>query len=141
MSEFINLEDYDATIHREILNAITRDSEDIVEVCEDQAISEMKSYLSARYDVEDIFGRRGAERHPLILMYAKDISLYHCFCVCNPMKMSEMRKDRYERAIAWLKAVSNSEIIIDGAPLLPDETLSENSRWQIKSNRLNPTHF
>ena len=75
MSTFIEITDYDSTIHREILDSLTRDREDIVEVCEDQAIAEMRSYLSRWYDCDAIFSKTGAERHPLILMYAKDIAV------------------------------------------------------------------
>ena len=47
MSQFITPEDYDASIHREILDALLRhDSETsdeaIVEICEDRAIDEMR---------------------------------------------------------------------------------------------------
>ena len=51
MSNFIDTTDYDATIHREILNSLLRtDSSDydpqIVEICEDRAVAEMRSYLN-----------------------------------------------------------------------------------------------
>lgn len=39
MSEFINPDDYDASIHREILDSIIREDESIVEICEDQAVA------------------------------------------------------------------------------------------------------
>lgn len=141
MSTFINIEDYDASLHREILDSLTRESDDIIEVCEDQAISEMKGYLKSRYDVDAIFRATGARRHPLILMYAKDIAIYHIFCIHNPYKMSEIRKARYERAVEWLKMVARDEITIDGADMLSPEELDKNRPWQIKSNQLKPTHF
>ena len=77
MSQFINPEDYDASIHREILDALIREDESLLEVCEDQAIAEMRGYLSSRFDCDKIFAATGSERHPLVLMYAKDITLYH----------------------------------------------------------------
>lgn len=58
MSEFINPDDYDASIHREILDSIIREDESIVEICEDQAVAQMRSYLSARYDCDRIFSAR-----------------------------------------------------------------------------------
>lgn len=112
MSEFIEMKDYDATIHQEILNAVTREDDAIVEVCEDQAIAEMRGYLESRYDCDKIFAARGNERNALILMFAKDITIYHVMCVHNPQKFAEIRKDRYERAIEWLKGVSRLEISI-----------------------------
>ena len=116
MSKFINPEDYDASIHREILGSLTRDDESIVEICEDRAIAEMRGYLSARYDVDAIFSAEGDARNQLVLMMAIDIAVYHIFSIHNPQKMSQIRKDRYERAVEWLKQVAAFKITIDGAP-------------------------
>ena len=38
MSKFIELTDYDASIHREILDALTREDNAGVEICEDRAV-------------------------------------------------------------------------------------------------------
>nr|DAX66963.1 MAG TPA: head to tail adaptor [Caudoviricetes sp.] len=143
MQNFISLEDYDASIHREILDSLLRQGTSdydpqIIEICEDRAVSEMKSYLNKKYDCQAIFSQTGAERHPLILMFALDITIYHIFCQHNPYKMSKIREDRYERAIEWLKGVMKSDITIEGAPLLPSDELSDNSNWQIKSEEVRP---
>ena len=45
---FITIEDYDASIHRDILDALTRQDAALVEVCEDRAVAEMRCYLSGR---------------------------------------------------------------------------------------------
>ena len=146
MSQFITLEDYDASIHREILDALLRhesDMEDsaIIEICEDRTIEEMRCYLNKFYDCDAIFGARGAERNQLVLMMALDIAIYHIFCQHNPYKMSEVRKNRYERAVEWLKAVAAGKITIADAPRLPEEDQAANSPWQIASEELRPTHF
>lgn len=146
MSQFINPEDYDASIHREILDALLRHDSDvsdsaIVEICEDRAVSEMRCYLNKYYDCDAIFGAVGADRHPLVLMMAIDIAVYHLFCQHNPYKMSQIRKERYERAVEWLKAVAAAKVTIDGAPRLPEETQQANSPWQIESGVLRPTHL
>ena len=143
MQNFISLEDYDASIHREILDSLLRQGTadydpQIIEICEDRAVSEMKSYLNKKYDCQAIFSQTGAGRHPLILMFALDITIYHIFCQHNPYKMSKIREDRYERAIEWLKGVMKGDIIIEGAPLLPSDELSDNSNWQIKSEEIRP---
>ncbi len=144
MDNFISTADYDATIHREILNALLRsDSADydpqIVEICEDRAVSEMRSYLNKSYDCDTIFSARGSDRHALILMFAIDIAVYHIFCQHNPYKMSKIRQDRYDRAIEWLKGVMNGDITIDGAPLLPEDALAENARWRTEADDIRPT--
>ena len=143
MQNFISLEDYDASIHREILDSLLRQGTSdydpqIIEICEDRAVSEMKSYLNKKYDCQAIFSQTGEERHPLILMFALDITIYHIFCQHNPYKMSKIREDRYERAIEWLKGVMKGDITVEGAPLLPSDELSDNSNWQIKSEEVRP---
>jgi len=135
MSQFVNIEDYDASVHREILDALVRDDESLVEICEDRAIAEMRCYLSKRYDCDAIFSATGDDRHQLILMMALDIAVYHIFCIHNPQKLSQVRKDRYERAVEWLKAVANEEISIDGAPLLSEEERAAKASLMFKSNR------
>jgi phage gp36-like protein len=141
MSQFIELSDYDASIHREILDALTREDDAIVEICEDRAIAEMRGYLSRRYDVNAIFSRAGGDRNQLVLMMAIDIAVYHVFCIHNPQKLSQVRKDRYERAMEWLKQVAGEEISIDGAPLLPEEDRLKKSTFLMKSNRKRVNHY
>ena len=144
MSQFITLEDYDASIHREILDALLRHDSDvsdsaIVEICEDRAIAEMRSYMNKTYDCDAIFSATGSDRHALILMFAIDITVYHIFCQHNPYKITKIRQDRYDRAIEWLKGVMKGDITIDGAPLLPAEELGGNSPWQIQADDIRPT--
>lgn len=134
MSQFIDIKDYDASLHREILDALVRDDETLVEICEDRAIAEMQGYLSKRYDCNAIFSTTGKKRNQLILMMVIDIAVYHIFCIHNPQKLSQVRKDRYERAVEWMKAVASEEVSIDGAPLLPEEERAKKAELMFKSN-------
>lgn len=141
MSNFINIEDYDASIHRDILDALTREDASLVEICEDRAIAEMRCYLSGRYDCDAIFSASGTERHQLVLMMALDIAIYHIFSIHNPMKLSQLRKDRYERAVEWMKAVAAGTISIDGAPLATEERQVAAQTFRIVSNPKRHNHF
>jgi phage gp36-like protein len=141
MSQFIDLTDYDASIHRDILDSLTREDDTIVEICEDRAVAEMRGYLSRRYDVDVIFAATGSHRNQLILMMAIDIAIYHIFCIHNPQKLSPIRKDRYDRAKEWLKQVADEEISIDGAPLLPEEERREKATFLSKSNPKRVNHY
>lgn len=135
MSQFVNIEDYDASVHREILDALVRDDQSLVEICEDRAIAEMRCYLSKRYDCDAIFSASGEDRNQLILMMVIDIAVYHIFCIHNPQKLSQMRKDRYERAVEWMRAVADEEISIEGVPLLPEDERAAKASLMFKSNR------
>ena len=141
MSKFIELSDYDASIHREILDALTREDDAVVEICEDRAVAEMRCYLSRRYDCDKIFTATGDKRNQLVLMMAIDIAVYHIFSIHNPQKMSQIRKDRYERAVEWLKQVAAFKITIDGAPKLPEEEQKQNSPWLMSSNPKRTNHL
>ena len=141
MDNFIKLEDYDASIHREILNAITREDAAVIEICEDRAVAEMKGYLKARYDVAALFDPSRKKRHPLVLMFAIDIAVYHLFSLHNPQKMSQLRKDRYDRAMEWLRQVAAQKILIDGAPELDQETLAGRTPLRVSSNPKRHNHL
>ena len=135
MSQFVNIEDYDASVHREILDALVRDDQSLVEICEDRAIAEMRCYLSKRYDCDAIFSASGPDRNQLILMMVIDIAVYHIFCIHNPQKLSQIRKDRYERAVEWMRAVADEEISIEGVPMLPEDERASKASLMFKSNR------
>ena len=141
MSKFITPQDYDASIHREILDALTRNDNAIIEICEDRAIAETRGYLSARYDTDTISKAEGTARNELILMMAVDIAVYHLFSIHNPQKMSQIRKDRYDRAMEWLKQVATFKITIDSAPKLPEEEQKKNSPWLMSSNPKRTNHL
>lgn len=141
MSKFIELKDYDASIHKEILDAVTREDEAVVEICEDRAIAEMRCYLSKRYDCNKIFAATGGERNQLVLMMAIDIAIYHVISIHNPQSIKGIRKERYERAVEWMKAVADEDISIDGVPLLPEEVRAEKSNFLMKSNRKRVNHW
>lgn len=141
MSQFVQLSDYDASIHREILDALTRSDESVVEICEDRAIAEMRCYLSKRYDCDRIFSAVGDARLQLVLMMVIDIAVYHIFSIHNPQKLSQLRKDRYERAVEWMKAVAAEDISIEGAPLLPEEQRAAHAAFRIHSNPKRTNHW
>lgn len=143
MSNFIDINDYDASIHSEILDALTRKDPLVIEICEERAIAEMRSSLKERYDVDAIFSARGENRNPLIVMFALDIAIYHIFCIHNPQKLSQMRKDRYDRAIEWLKAVAKRTISIDGVPTVKesDPEVYSKSPYLMSSNAKKSHHY
>lgn len=55
----------------------------------------------------------GDTRHPALLMYTKDIALYHIHSNISPQNIPELRKKRYDDAIAWLNKVSKDLLDVD----------------------------
>ena len=145
MNNFILLSDYDATIHREILDSLLRgdaaEGNAVIEVCENRAVATVRSLIGARYDCDAIFSATGDERNVLVLKVCVDIAVYEIFCQHNPYKMSQVRKDRYDDAMQWLRDVRDFNANIEGAPLLDEESRNDNSRWLIGSHPQRDTYF
>jgi phage gp36-like protein len=142
MSTFITSLDYNASIHTEILDSLVRSDETVVELAEDIAIDEVKGYLAERYDVDSIFSETGEDRNKLVIMMCIDIVLYHLHSAHNPMRFPEIRKERYTRAIEWLKGVRAGDITTNGLPVKtnPDETTGS-QRTIFRSNPKRITGF
>lgn len=115
---FVTDEDYRVVIGEAALKVVSQTSAEIRANAEREAMEEIAGYLRPVYDTETAFKAEGDNRNRLIVMYACDIALYH-MTAAMPQKMgSEIRKERYERAIKWLEGVQAGKII----PALPVAT-------------------
>jgi phage gp36-like protein len=74
------------------------------------AIQEMKGYLQA-YDVVAIFAATGAARDALVLLFCKDIAVWHLIALASPDIEYRLREERYKRAIQWLRDVQQRKTI------------------------------
>ncbi len=116
---FIQDEDYKVVIGDAALKVISQVSDTVRANAEEEAIEEMSGYLRPKYDCSAVFSAVGDERNHLVIMYTCDIALYH-MSAAMPQKMgSEIRKERYERAVKWLEGVQSGKIVPD-LPLLLD---------------------
>lgn len=110
---FINEEDYKVVIGESALKVLSQASPENIANAETEAIEEISGYLRPVYDTKAIFSAEGEKRNRLIVMYTADIALYH-LTASQPQRMgSEVRKERYDRAIKWLEGVQANKIIPD----------------------------
>lgn len=117
---FISNEDYRVVIGDAALKVISQSSPENIANAEAEAREEISGYLRPVYDTDAVFSASGEERNRLIVMYTADIVLYH-LTASQPQKMgSEIRKERYERAIKWLEGVQAGRIVPD-LPLMVSE--------------------
>ena len=56
----------------------------------------------------------------MLLIFLKDIAAWHLVNICNPNIDLKLRKERYDRAITWLKDVQKGNVVPD-LPLLTNE--------------------
>ena len=133
--QFLNIEDFDTLIKTDIRKTVTGETDALLQECEKYAIQEMTSYLSTRYNIEDVFIEPPAsasgvadERNKLIVMYCIDIVLYHVHSRIAPRQIPELRGIRYDSAITWLKMVAKGTLN-PNLPLI--ETIEPNSSGSI----------
>lgn len=118
---FITDEDYRVVIGEAALKAVSQTSAENRANAESEAQEEISSYLRPVYDCKAVFAAEGDARNKLIVMYTCDIALYHMVSAM-PQKMgSEIRKERYERAVKWLEGVQAGKIVPD-LPVCVDAT-------------------
>ena len=121
---FFNEDDYKVVIGDNALKVISQVSVENRARAEDEAIEEISSYLRPKYDINAIFSAEGNQRNSIIVMYVCDIALYH-MAASLPQKMgTEIRKERYERAIKWLEGVQAGKIVPE-LPLATDEVTGD----------------
>ncbi|WP_338813642.1 phage protein Gp36 family protein [Bernardetia sp. Wsw4-3y2] len=118
--QFLLETDFDVQIMTMILNIQTNEDPLILDNAESASISEMISYLSTRYNTEEIFAATGDDRHRLIVMYLVDMVIYHTGARNIPKQNIELRGIRYEAAINWLNKV-NKGLLNPDLPKLTDE--------------------
>lgn len=111
---FITDDDYSVLIRNEIKDHLLDNySEAKLRAAEQMAIHQVKNYLSGKYNVAEIFNKTGEERNSHIVMITLDCALYHLYTSTIPRKMPEIRSQRYQDAIDWLKLVAQGEALAD----------------------------
>jgi phage gp36-like protein len=130
MSMFLTQTDYKTLIQDHILSQVINDDVELLDQAELMAISEMESYLSARYDTQAIFAATGTNRHQALVMFALDMTIYHLHSRVSPRNISQLREERYNRAIEWLQNVAKGKLN-PGLPILKNEDGEQTSviKW------------
>lgn len=110
---FITDDDYAVVIGKEAFKAVTQASADTREAAEAEAVEEVFGYLRPVYDCDAIASAKEGTRNRMIIKCVVDIAL-HNMAASLPQKMaSEVRQERYDRAIKWLEGVQAGDITPD----------------------------
>ena len=114
---FLDKPDYKTSINTSVIDSITGGDDAILDALSAEAVEEMKSYLNSRYEVQVLFDAGGDDRNKTLMMYAKDIALYHLYSINTLSSMPQTRLDRYKKALSWLQDVSEQKINPEGLQL------------------------
>lgn len=124
---FLVKEELKQVIYEYQLDQITENDDTIVEMAIETAIEEVKSYLTINeqhqfrdgrliYDTDLIFSQTGTSRNSLILSLTKTVAEWWITQLCNAEIIYEQIKDRYDRAISYLKKLQSGEVSISTLP-------------------------
>jgi phage gp36-like protein len=119
---FISKADFGTAIKTNILDDITEADDNKITISISKAIELMKGYLSARYNITQIFNKEDDARNILIVERGVDIALYMLHKRLNPRKIPEHRKEAYKEAKEWLEQVQALNINPPDLPLVADGT-------------------
>lgn len=136
---FLTSDDYTVQLRTEISRIIDPTAEKTkLKKAEDMAISQIKNYLSNRFDLDLIFVNAPGEsetdtRDAFIVMLTIDMALYHLWSKEGGNSIPKTRQDRYDDCLDWLKAVQKGAAC--NLPLLKDENEELISNVRISSRR------
>ena len=126
---FVTEEDYRVVIGETALKVISQVSEENRTNAEAEAREEIAGYLRPKYDCEAVFNAEDDDRNRLIVMYTCDIALYH-MSASMPQKMgSEIREERYKRAI-----IPDLPLVVDSEGTPTGDTFAYSSQPKLRHN-------
>ncbi len=126
------IEDFNTHLYTEIINVISRNNNALLNEAIAAAQGEAKGYLS-RYDLEVLFSKTGTERDTVLLMYLKDMAVWHFIPIANPNIDIDYRETRYKDAIKWLEKIQNGKVVPVDWTLMASETTTTNSPFYMAS--------
>ncbi len=110
---YLQQSDIEKGIYPEVLNVLSRNPENIANAIA-EAMSEVASYLNSRYNIAEEYIKTGTSRNTMIIKLVRDIALYNCYNISNPVNMPESRVQKYKDTISYLKDVQAEKASIEG---------------------------
>lgn len=135
----LQIQDFNTHLYTEVINVISRDDDTVLQDAINAAESEAKGYLS-RYNIDELFEASGSDRDPILLMFLKDMAIWHFIVVANPSVDIEYRRDRYNDAKDWLVKIQTGKVSPAGWSYANDSE-EPTPEIQVTSSPKRETHF
>lgn len=117
---FLSTGEITSHLYGEVTAEISRGDNTLLQEAIDAAIEEAEGYLS-QYDTTAIWASTGNQRNKALLVFLKDIAVWHYIQLANPSVDMELRSERYKGAVKWLEKVQCGKV----TPKLPYPTIEE----------------
>jgi phage gp36-like protein len=136
---YITQEEITTHLGADQIEVISDGDDTALEFSIDAAIKEAKGYLQA-FDIVSELTKTGSERNSLLMLFIKDLAVWHFVNICNVNTSMELRENRYNRAIAWLKDVQKGNVIPDLPEKVNTDGESNNLPYKVTSNPKRTNH-
>jgi len=139
---FLTREDLKFSMYEYQQLQISDDDDTIIMQALAAAEQEARSYLTLNarlsrdnenrmpYDVEAIFSAQGSDRNPLLVSICATIAKWWVIQLCNADILYEPTKERYDRAITWLKDTATGNANLGTLPLIDNDDDASDSGTQ-----------
>ena len=138
-------------VYQETIDLITEQDSVIVMQAIAAAEEEVKSYLRGRYDVDAIFLRSVEtvtdestgqtstvdRRNAMLVEIVKVIAVWHVIMLCNADMIYDQWRERYDRAVTYLKAVSKGDVSPDLPILVNSDGVAESPIKLVGNHKFN----
>jgi phage gp36-like protein len=106
------------------------------------AIAEVRGYLAGRYDIDAELAKSGEDRNELLVLWIKDIAVWHFVNICNVNTSLELRAKRRDDAVSELVKIQKGNFDI-ALPSRRDESGRElnSTPFALGSNKRRESHI
>ena len=102
--------DFNTHLYQEVITAIERGTDGILEKSIKAAELQAKGYLS-RYDIAALFAAVDPDRDEMLLMYLKDLAIWHFIVLANPSVNIDFHEMRYDQALKELGKIQSGKVV------------------------------
>jgi phage gp36-like protein len=117
---YLQKDDLATHLYGENIDEITRNSDLLVTIAINAAISEAKSYLN-KYNLDLLFGDPPTPADENLRNKVKDLACWHLVSLANPNINYEVFRDRYEKSLRWFEFVMKGQMDPQGWPYKEDD--------------------
>jgi len=133
--------DFNTHLYPELIDAISREDDTLLDDAITAAEQEAKGYLS-RYDLDTLFAATGTDRDAALMMRLKDMAVWHYIVLANAGTDLELRKTRYDEAIKWLILIQSGKVWYKDWPLPPSyNSEGQGDLFQVTSQPKRDTRY
>lgn len=118
---YIENTDFSINISEMELDALIKNNATTLDSAELKALSQVESYLSNRFNMATEWAKNGTARHQYLVMLVVDIMIYHLASSLKGNTVRELRINRYNEALDWLKQVADFQLSPNLTPKVDED--------------------